>query len=159
MGFKQPTSLEHIPAGTLVQLSVVGIKNDAKGRQSQPVNVTLEMLPFLSKYSKLTVTDQLDLDKVQEFAVSQDFDAASKYMTDFAAKAKQQKAATLADMIVDAVANYLVADHGFVESETDPGSVWYFQRSDITPTWVNGGGSKSKTMYCMVALTAPFGKN
>lgn len=152
MGF--PKTVEQIAPGTLIQISVVGTKNEAAGRSTAVVNVTTDLLGLIGKYSNLKQSAEMDMAKVSELTKN-DIAQAIAYMAEFQAAQQLAGSATLADVIVDATANFLVGAHGMIESETDPGTTkFYFNRGDLTPQWVNGKGG---LYYCLVALTAPFG--
>ena len=155
MGIKHPTTVEEIPQEATIHLDVVGVKNTGGGRQVQAVNKVLPIHAFLQEYSELTVASKPDMNVIKQMTLSEDFGGAAAYLSKFKAQALQAKAATLTDIIVDAVATYLTTVEGIVESDTDPGEKFYFSRGDLAPQWVNGG--KSGTMFCLVALTAPFG--
>lgn len=149
-----PSTVDQVKPGTLIQLSVVGTKNEGGGRQVHAVNHTTDLHGMLSQYSELTQAKEVDMAQLTQLAKANPT-AAVAYLSQFEAKSNASKSATLTDIIVDAVANYLVKEHDMIEATSDPGvSKFYFNRGDLQPQWINGKGGIA---YCMVALTAPFG--
>jgi len=154
MAHNFPTKVSEVGPDVLIQLSVVGIKNVGGGRETSGVAATLKLKEMLDKYSTLQQTAQVDTQHIKNLTEAGKLSDAIAYMTQFQAATSLAESATLADIIVDAVARYIVKEHGFIEAEKDPGTpVFYFSRGDLQPQWLSGPAGP----YCLVSFTAPFG--
>ena len=151
-----PVKMSDVPAGTIVTVSEVGSKQAAGGRQTQVVTEALVLQDLVAKYSELTQATAPNIDKVKKMINAGDTGGASSYLAEFTAKSLAASTASLNTIVADAVASYLVEEHGMVRSQGDPGvDKFYFDTGDLTVSWVNGG--QGKAYHCTVSLTAPFG--
>ena len=142
-------------AKSTITISLTGLAGGGKGRQTQVVNEHFLLDDFLAEHGKkqeafksLTDAELAELAKTDPAAVE-------KHLAEKAAAFVAGATDNVAEQIVDAACNYLVAVKGFKISDGDPGSDHYYvSRGDLRPTKINIPGDG---LAWNITAAAPFG--
>lgn len=139
-----------------IQVLLSGLMHGSTGRQTHVVNYNGLLAQFLEQYGDGTKVEEPEIDPAQlKKLAATDPDKLMLTLSELGQKLVGGTAKPLPSRIVDAVCNYLVKEHDFVISDSDPGSnVYYVSRGDIKPSRIDIPGDGS---FWMIAAAAPFG--